>query len=393
MTTLTPGYKNFHADTAFNFMMNRMHWVIPAEELFEVSRTIGTFDDWIREMSVAGARAAHEGRHDVAAKFYLGAEFYMAPDAPGKRETYERFLELYNQANPQIAAMRTTAPYETGELPVIEAPAEGQERSVILAHSGFDGLAEEMYPALTPLTLAGYRVIAFEGPGQGGALRLHNLHMPFDWERPVRAVLDHFQIESCTLIGMSLGGYLAPRAAAFEPRIKRVVSWGAMFDFAGCFEARIGAERFSMLTQMLDQGERQIVNDALEAAGQADPTSRWATGHGMHVSGAKDPFEFMQWVRTLNLRDVSDRIGQDSLIVMGAEDHLVPAAQLYEQAAALTNARSVTARMMTAAEHGAQHCQIGNPLLVTDLILSWMDGLDQRDQALSDVDPQADVAA
>ena len=41
--------------------------------------------------------------------------------------------------------------------------------------------------------------------------------MIHDWERAVAAVLDHFGIDSCTLMGVSLGGYLAPRAAAFEP--------------------------------------------------------------------------------------------------------------------------------------------------------------------------------
>ena len=38
------------------------------------------------------------------------------------------------------------------------------------------------------------------------------------------AVLDHFGLADVTLIGLSLGGYLAPRAAAFEERIKRVVA-------------------------------------------------------------------------------------------------------------------------------------------------------------------------
>jgi predicted esterase YcpF (UPF0227 family) len=42
--------------------------------------------------------------------------------------------------------------------------------------------------------------------------------MKFDpaWERPVKAVLDYFNLEDVTIIGASLGGYLAPRAAVFE---------------------------------------------------------------------------------------------------------------------------------------------------------------------------------
>ena len=57
--------------------------------------------------------------------------------------------------------------------------------------------------------------------------------MKFDpaWERPVKAVLDHFNLEDVTIIGASLGGYLAPRAAAFEKRITKVIGWSIFPDF------------------------------------------------------------------------------------------------------------------------------------------------------------------
>jgi pimeloyl-ACP methyl ester carboxylesterase len=227
----------------------------------------------------------------------------------------------------------------------------------------------------------------FEGPGQGAALRHSGLHMPFDWEKPVGAVLDHYDLGSCTLIGMSLGGYLAPRAAAFDERISRVVIWGAMFDFLECFGSGFGQEQFEMLKQLVDDGEQETVNSVIESAMAANPTAAWAFRHGMHVCGAEDPFGFLKWAATMNLRDISDRIHQDVLIVMGSEDHLVPIKQFYRQIEALVNARSVTARLMTEKEHGAQHCQIGNPQIVINEILSWLDLLDKRDALLQDIEP------
>ena len=382
MSTIKPGYMDLHPDQGLNFMMNRLAGTIPPDELVAVGGKIATLDDWVREMLAAAEAAEGEGRLLAAANFYRGAEFYMAPGADRKVEAYERFIALHDAALPEVASQRAAVPYQGGQLPVIDVPAAGAERGVVLAHSGFDGLAEEMYPTLLPLAAAGYRLVIFEGPGQGGALRRFGLHMPNDWEKPVAAILDHYDIKKCTLIGMSLGGYLAPRAAAFEPRVERLVAWGAMYDFFECFKMRLGEDGFENLKRLTELGERSVINGALSQAGEQDATARWATQHGMHVSGAQDPFEFFQWVMKMNLREVSQLIKQDTLIVMGNKDHLVPTQQLYVQAQALVNTRSLTTRMCTELEQGAEHCQVGNPMLVVGEILRWLDGLERRDTAL-----------
>jgi pimeloyl-ACP methyl ester carboxylesterase len=69
-------------------------------------------------------------------------------------------------------------------------------------------------------------VIAFEGSGQGVARALAGLTFDHDWEKPVNAVLDHLDIESAALIGISMGGYWALRAASRERRITKVVALG-----------------------------------------------------------------------------------------------------------------------------------------------------------------------
>ena len=77
---------------------------------------------------------------------------------------------------------------------------------------------------------AGYEIILFEGPGQGAAHRKSSLYMTHEWEKPTSAVLDYFELTDVTLIGISLGGYLAPRAAAFWPLNTSPVDippWGA----------------------------------------------------------------------------------------------------------------------------------------------------------------------
>jgi|SaaInlV_200m_DNA_3_1039701.scaffolds.fasta_scaffold02100_11 pimeloyl-ACP methyl ester carboxylesterase len=46
------------------------------------------------------------------------------------------------------------------------------------------------------------------------------------WEKPTAAILDYFDLDDVTLFGLSMGGWLCLRAAAFEPRIKGGISSG-----------------------------------------------------------------------------------------------------------------------------------------------------------------------
>jgi len=373
------GYHNLHENPGLNFTLNRLAGTIAPDEVKAVATRITSLASWVTEMRTAGEQAEEQGRLIDAARYFQGAEFYMKLGEPGKSEIYQRSIELMNRALPEMATARDSVPYAGGTLPVIRLPAVGEERDLLLIHSGFDGLVEEMYPLLEPFTKAGYAVLAFEGPGQGGALRESNLPMPFDWEKPVSALLDHYDIKSCTLIGMSLGGYLAPRAAAFEPRIKRVVAWGAMFDFFEIYRKRLGDAKFALLRSLLNIKASGVVNRLIDKARQQEGILDWAVSHGMHVSGTQTPFEFLQWVRTLNLRDSAHLIEQDVLLIMGAEDHLVPTNQLYVQAEAMTGARSVTSVMLTSQDSAAQHCQVGNTNLAVSQILDWLSFLQTRD--------------
>ena len=76
--------------------------------------------------------------------------------------------------------------------------------------------------------------MAFEGPGQVEVLEEGRRSMTPHWHKPVRAVLDGYGLDEVTLLGISLGGCLAIRAAAFERRVKRVIAFDAMTDLLAC---------------------------------------------------------------------------------------------------------------------------------------------------------------
>lgn len=372
-------FQTYHPDITLNFMLNRMSGGIDPSELKIFCNKIKDLDGFIEASLEAGEAADAAGKTQAAGTYFRGAEFFMPPDHPRKAEAYDRFMAAFTSVHPETSDLRKSVSFQGGELGIIDVSADGEEKDVILACSGFDGLIEEMYTNLLPLAANGYRVVLYEGTGQGSALRRSHLPMAYDWEKPVGAILDTLKIPTCTLLGVSLGGYLAPRAAAFEPRAKRLIAWGPMYEFLDCFRLRMGDEAFAGLKQLLDSDQDEVVNEIFNARMNDDATTRWSLTHGMHTCGGDSPFAFMKWAQTLTLEAISDRITQDTLIIGASRDHLVPKEQLWRQAAALSNARSVTTRLFTEFENAAEHCQVTNSGVVVDEIYRWLEALRERD--------------
>ncbi|MER6010096.1 alpha/beta hydrolase family protein [Streptomyces bluensis] len=92
----------------------------------------------------------------------------------------------------------------------------------------------------------GYNVIAFDGPGQGSTVREQGLHFRPDWEAVVTPVVDfaltvpEAEAERLVLIGMSVGGYLAPRAVRLRAPPRRVRAYDGAYDFHAVIAATAG---------------------------------------------------------------------------------------------------------------------------------------------------------
>ncbi len=368
------GYRAFHPDPSFNFELNRWLSALPEAELWALAPRIQTAADWKRVMLGAAQAAERSAPTQAAAFYYRAAEFFMHPDDPDKAAAYERFAELFYRCPEGQHHQPQRVPYLTSWLPAIVVPASGRrERDTILLHGGFDSFMEEFLPWAAYFAEAGYRTILFEGPGQGAALRKNGLVMDAAWERPVAAVLDHFDVERCTILGVSLGGCLAPRAAAFEPRLRRVIAFDVLDDFFDCFADRAGAAMATHLRELLNAQQRDVVNELMGQFAAVSPQTQWALAHGMQVSGARDAFEFLSWLTQMATASVAPRLTQDVLLLAGNGDHIVPLRQFYRQAQNLPHVRSMSGRIFSAREHAENHCQIGNVGLALRCIVSWLD--------------------
>jgi pimeloyl-ACP methyl ester carboxylesterase len=372
-TTPAIGYHHFHDDLSLNFQCNRwVQWIGPSAiaEVTELAARCETYPDWI-DGFLGLAEAARESGRTLASAYYdRAAEFFMRPDDPRRPAARNRFAQtmrdLYDVTPDEV-------PYGGSALPAIDLHPETETGATIVVFGGFDSYVEEFLPMLAAMVDAGHRVIAFEGPGQGGALEDHGLAMIPEWERPVAAVLDHYRLDDVTVVGESLGGGLVIRAAAFEPRISRVVSMDILDDEYEVIARQIGRGVTPVLRVLLAMRAKGIVNAVARRATARKPVAAWGLQQGMHITGTRTAYDFLRSSTRFSTWRVSQLVTADVLLLAGADDHYVPLKQLRRQAANLVRARSVTTRTFTAAEQASNHCQVGNIGAAVRVIQGWLE--------------------
>jgi len=373
------GWYQFHQDANMNFQLHRplTTGYGRLEDIKKVASRIHDFADWKHMFGELAKEAENEGRLVNAMAYWRAVEFFLLDDDPDKQKSYDRFIELFHTCfADDFKAGRVVeerVPYEGVSLPVLHLiPDPGKRKDLILLHGGFDSFIQEFYGLMTAFRDRGYEIIAFEGPGQGEVLAKYGIPMTHEWERPVSAVIDHYHLDNVTLLGVSLGGYLAPRAAAFEKRIRRVIAYDVLYDWYGCFLKKRGPVLGTILRMLATLRARIAINAFIRMRMKRDFFVNWMIGHGMRVFGATTPYGFMKKSMGYSLKDVSHLITQDVLVLAGSEAHFVPLEFFYTQARALTNARSFTGRVFTEAEDGHMHCQLGNMQLVINCMLDWV---------------------
>ena len=373
--TLPVGYHDIHRAKIVNYQLNRWYSLgySRLEDLKAAAARMRGMDNFKDEMVREGERALAEERYVNGAFYLRGAEFFVPPHDPDKLDLYNRFIDIfYSKVAAADPIERVEVPYDGGALPTLRLPAQQKKRrGTILIHGGFDSFMEEFYSMAWYFADRGYEVIMFDGPGQGGALKHHQLYWNQEWEKPTAAVLDHYGSEGVTILGISMGAWLCVRAAAFDPRIERVIIMGVGYDFLAAVPGPLVAlvkflfrypgffDRISWLQARFSQQER------------------WALYNLLHISGKDSPAAASQIMLDMNAENLqSERVTQDVLLLTGAEDHFGQFnmhLKLHRmQIEALTGARSVTDRIFTREEHAQNHCQVGNIGLALDVMADWL---------------------
>ena len=365
-------YYQFHKKQVYNFQLNRGHSLgfTKFEDIEKIGEKINTFEDWKKEMVKLAKKAVSENRLMNAAFYYRAAEFYTFDDSGEKEFFYNKFCEYFQSVFKKDEIEQIKIPYKSGFLPSMRILPAGKKLGTIVIHGGFDSFLEEWYFIMKYLTNNGYEVIGFEGPGQGAALRKYGLLFDIEWEKPVKVVLDYFNLKNVTLFGLSLGGWLCLRAAAFEPRIKRVVATGHAIDYMKCYPYLIRIMHLWLLKQKSMEG---FMNKMAIKKVNANNSQGWMTKQLMYITQKDNPMEAFEIWLALNEENIySDKVIQDVLLLSGRNDHFIPIKMHKKQIEALVNAKSITDRIFTKNENAQNHCQIGNIKLLLDVIIDWI---------------------
>jgi alpha-beta hydrolase superfamily lysophospholipase len=288
---------------------------------------------------------------------------------PEKELLYDKFITLFYKAFQEDDIHKYEIPYEGTFLAAMRIQPVGiDKRGTVVLHGGNDSFIEEFYPIMRYFSDRGYEMIAFEGPGQGSTLKKYGLALNIEWEKPTTAILDYFNLSDVTLIGVSMGGWLCLRAAAFEQRIKRVIPWSVSFDVTQ-YTNIVGQKLASLLMRKF----RNFTNNTMVKKMNKNLEYSWFVNNLMYITNKEAPIEAFDILMEFNEENLhSDLVKQDVLILTGREDHLVPFKMHDMQVTALTGAHSVTPRVFTKEEQAQNHCQIGNLGLALAVMRQWI---------------------
>ncbi len=279
----------------------------------EVTAGIERWEDWCRAWCERGK--VHEdlgrqalkegyrlsaGEHLVrASMYYHFAKFVFVHDQKQMRAAHTRSVDCYKDALPLMrpAGERVAIPFEGRTMVgVLRKPEKSSGRvPVLIMAPGLDSTKEELHAYEEPFLARGIAILAIDGPGQGEAE--YDIPICGDYERAARAVCDWIETRAdldaarIAMWGVSLGGYYAPRATAYEKRIKACIALSGPFEWH---------EIWKDLPTLTREAFRVRSHCASEA-------------------------EALQHAATLSMKAAAAKIACPIFIVTGRQDRLVPA--------------------------------------------------------------------
>jgi dipeptidyl aminopeptidase/acylaminoacyl peptidase len=276
-----------------------------------VTGSLERWDDWLDAWTATAdghredGERAREAGHGLsagqafarAATAYHFAKFVWVLDVERNRWATEQAVAALAAAHAHLDPT-----FERIEVPLDGASVVGNLRRpdgdgrppLVVLIPGLDSTKEEFLVWENVFLARGMATLSMDGPGQGESG--FALDIRPDYEVAVAALLDaldgrpDLDQERIGAAGVSMGGYYAPRAAAFEPRIKAVAGISGPFDMSANWDNLPSLTRETL----------------------------------QHHTGASSEEEARGRAAELNLAGVAERITQPALIITGKRDRLIP---------------------------------------------------------------------
>jgi dipeptidyl aminopeptidase/acylaminoacyl peptidase len=278
----------------------------------DVTGSIERWEDWCAAWSARakvhedlGRKSLQEnyrltaGEHLIrAAIYYHFAKFVFVHDLKQMRAAHMKAVECYRDgvALARPPGERIEFEFEKKKLAgILRKPASNPAPVLIMA-PGLDSTKEELHAYEEPFLARGIATLAIDGPGQGEAE--YEIPICGDYERAATAVVDWLEerkdldSKRIAIWGVSLGGYYAPRAAAYEKRIRACIALSGPFEWDRIWDGlpELTRETFRVRSHAADETQARLN------------------------------------AKMLTMKDAAAKISCPIFIVTGRQDRLVPAA-------------------------------------------------------------------
>ena len=312
-----------------------------------VTAELETWDEWLPSWEANGDRHAGLAREAEAAGRTLSAgeawvraalsyhfgKFVWMVDMERYRTVSDKAIAALYEAHRLLdpAAERVEVPFEDGTLyGNLRRFEPGSATPLAVLLPGLDSTKEEFFHWENVFLLRGMSTFSLDGPGQGESGYATSIRP--DYEAAVSAALDALDWRGpAGVAGVSLGGYYAPRAAAFEPRLQAVVSVSGPFCFGDGWDSRPGLTKETFV----------------------------------HHSGAADLDAAREKAFALTLEGAAERIQQPMLVITGDRDRVIGWEESKRIADAAPNATWVLVE-------GANHVVNDMPYRYRPLAADWL---------------------
>ncbi|KAF5002772.1 hypothetical protein FGRMN_170 [Fusarium graminum] len=355
----------------------------------------GDFESFYKAFHDLADRVHHQAiainatRHPISARnaFFRSSTYYRAADAylhgnwsdPRINELWKKQAADYNKAIMLLPqpGKRIEIQADSFTIPAIffKTDKPGKRPTVIIGQ-GYDGAMEDLYHVMgEALIQRGMNVIVYEGPGQPTVRRYQDLGFIPQWERVITPIVDYLHsrrdvdCSKIALMGYSFGGFLAPRAAAFEHRLAAVMAIDGVYDFGEALLAQFGPDG----AKAVRAGEKKLV-DKMGKQIQADPTSptslRWGVDQGEWTFKTHSAYDFVKQAQQYTLKGLVHKIKAPVFVGDAESDMFFPgqAEKLAKELGELG-----TYHLFKNVVGAGEHCQAGASVLMNQVSLDWLE--------------------
>lgn len=342
-------------------------WRLTAERLRAAGET---------QEKAGHARSAGSSFMRAATYYRASLHRHMNPKAAEVREMAELETVCFTKAT-RLLGMPVDSvriPYEGSTLPgyFFRSQKAGKAAPLLIVHQGRDAWAEDCTYIAEEANARGQHCLLVDGPGMGKTLRLQGLPFRHDWEKVVTPIVDYAATipgvdgARIGLMGLSMGGALAPRAAALEKRLKLCVANPGVYAWSEIYVNYLSGGDPSMAE--LPFKDPSAFDTIIENMAARNIVIRWGVKDTEWRHGVSSPSAMMKELSKYTNEGFAERISCATLVIDGEGEEFGQSRRLFD---ALRCPKDYL--LFTNAETAGRHVQVGALAVSTTRIFDWID--------------------